>query len=83
MQLVPITEAKAKLNELVREAEAADVVLLRHGRPAAVLVGMHRYEAILEELEDLADRLSVYESAESEPGLRTGIDKVKAELGLV
>ncbi len=81
-QLIPITEAKARLNELVRDAETADVLLLRHGRPAAVLVGMERYEALLEELEDLADRLSVYESSGAEPDLRIGIEKVKAELGL-
>ncbi|HEX4742859.1 MAG TPA: type II toxin-antitoxin system prevent-host-death family antitoxin [Caulobacteraceae bacterium] len=36
---VPITEAKAQLTELVRRAEAGEeVVLTRHGRPAARIV---------------------------------------------
>ena len=36
---VPISEAKARLTDLVRRAEAGeDVVLMRHGRPAARLV---------------------------------------------
>jgi prevent-host-death family protein len=36
---VPISEAKARLTDLVRRAEAGeDIVLMRHGRPAARLV---------------------------------------------
>ncbi|MCH8466940.1 MAG: type II toxin-antitoxin system prevent-host-death family antitoxin [Roseinatronobacter sp.] len=41
MQL-PITDAKARLTDLVREAEAGeDVVLTRHGHTVARLVAMH------------------------------------------
>jgi prevent-host-death family protein len=36
---VPITEAKAQLTDLVRRAEAGEVIVLtRHGRPAARIV---------------------------------------------
>jgi prevent-host-death family protein len=36
---IPISEAKGRLTDLVRRAEAGDeVVLTRHGRPAARLV---------------------------------------------
>ena len=36
---VPISEAKARLTDLVRRAEAGeDVVLMRHGQPAARIV---------------------------------------------
>ncbi len=35
---VPVTEAKARLNTLLRDAESDDVILMRHGRPAGVLV---------------------------------------------
>jgi prevent-host-death family protein len=36
---VPVSEAKAQLTELVRQAEAGDeVVLTRHGHPAVRLV---------------------------------------------
>lgn len=80
--LVTVTEAKARLGELLREAGEEDVVVVRHGHPAAVLVGADRYDALLEELEDLKDRLSVHESARSEPTLRIGFDNMAAELGL-
>ena len=40
---VPIPDAKGRLSELVRRAEAGDdVVLTRHGRPAARLVSVAR-----------------------------------------
>jgi antitoxin StbD len=80
--LVTVTEAKGRLGELIREATEEDVVVVRHGHPAAVLVGAERYDALLEELEDLKDRLSIYESSRSEPTLRVGFDKMAAELGL-
>ena len=55
------------------------MVVLRHGHPAAALVSAERYDALLEELED---RLSVYESAQSEADLRVGFGKMSAELGM-
>jgi antitoxin StbD len=63
-RIVPISEAKNHLSELVREAAERDVMLLRHGRVTAVLVGAERYEALVEDYEDALDRLSVYETAD-------------------
>ncbi|KLI05806.1 type II toxin-antitoxin system Phd/YefM family antitoxin [Mycolicibacterium senegalense] len=76
--LVPISKAKAKLSELVRQAAEEDVVLINHSTPAAVLVSAERYDALLEELEDLRDRLSVHERS----GITISADKLMAELGL-
>ncbi len=75
---IPISEAKGKLAELVRDSDEDDVLLMRHGRPAAVLMSVRRHEALLEEIEDLKDRLSIHERE----GLTMSVDKVKAELGL-
>jgi antitoxin StbD len=81
--LVPVTEAKARLPELVRLAgENRATVLLRHGRPAALLLGVAAYEALLEEIEDLQDRLSVYESREHGVEARMPFEKVLVELGI-
>lgn len=76
--LVPISKAKAKLSELVRQAAEEDVVLMNHATPAAVLISAERYDSILEELEDLRDRLSVHERS----GVTISADKLMAELGL-
>jgi antitoxin StbD len=74
--MVPITEAKTRLSELVRDASDEDVLLLRHGRPAAVLVSAERHEALLDEIEDLRDRLSIYERER----LTVDWEQAKAEL---
>ena len=77
--LVPITEAKARLSEIVRESEDRNVLLMKHGRPAAVVMSASRYEALVERIEDMEDRLSIYERE----GVTIGIDKLASELGLV
>lgn len=60
--MLPVTEAKPKMNELLRRAEAEDIYLARHGRPVAVIIGIDRYEELLDDLEDAKDRLSVHEA---------------------
>jgi prevent-host-death family protein len=77
--LVPISEARARLSRLVREAADRDIVLMNHSRPAAVLISAERYESLLEELEDLRDRLSVHEREH----ISMPLEKLVAELGLV
>lgn len=76
--MIPISKAKAKLSELVRHSEDEDVLLMNHSAPAAVIVGAARYDALLEELEDLKDRLSVTERT----GVTISAGKLRAELGL-
>lgn len=60
---IPVSEAKGKLSEIVRDSDNEDVVLMRHGRPAAVVMSVDRHDAMMEAMEDLRDRLSVYESS--------------------
>lgn len=74
--LVPISEARAHLSRLVRESADDDVVLMNHGRPAAIPA--ERYESLMEELEDLRDRLSVHEREH----VTMPLDKLGAELGV-
>jgi antitoxin StbD len=61
-KLVPLTEAKNRLHEIVRQAADDNVVILRHGRPVAVVISPAALEALLDEVEDLKDRCSVLES---------------------
>jgi prevent-host-death family protein len=62
MKLIPVSDAKAKLTELVRDSGSEDVILLRYGRPAAVLMSTDRFDALMERIEDLEDSLAVAES---------------------
>jgi antitoxin YefM len=52
MTTLPLTEAKARLNELVEEAVATHerVTITRHGRPAAVLISVDDLESLEETL---------------------------------
>jgi prevent-host-death family protein len=76
--LIPISDAKARLAELVRASTDEDVMLIRHGRPVAVLMSADRHEGLLELIEDLRDRLSIHERE----GLTVDWGKARAELGL-
>jgi prevent-host-death family protein len=46
-ELLPLSAAKTRLHEVIRDAEGRDVILLRHGRPVGVLLGYRRYLALL------------------------------------
>ncbi len=52
MTTIPLTEAKAKLNELVEDAVTTSerVIITRHGRPAAVLISVDDLETMEEAL---------------------------------
>lgn len=79
MRLIPVSDAKARLTELVRESGTEDVVLLRYGRPAAVLMSTDRYDALMERLEDLEDSLAI---ADADTADAISVDETRAELGL-
>lgn len=61
--MAPISEAKVHLSALVASLadEEERVVLLRHGRPAAVMLSAEAYNALVEALDDAEDRLSIHE----------------------
>lgn len=59
MKIVPVSRAKATLTELVKDSETEDVILMRYGRPAAVIVSTERFEEMVERLEDLEDALAI------------------------
>ena len=52
MTTIPLTEAKAKLNELVEDAVTTSerITITRHGRPAAVLISVDDLETMEETL---------------------------------
>lgn len=78
-EFVPLHEAKARLTALVKKAESGDdVVLTRHGRPVAVVMSVEQHAALMEQLDELEDRLAVHESDD----VGISAEKLWAELGL-
>jgi antitoxin YefM len=87
-RIVPFTEARARLTELLDEVEAKQehVVITRNGRPAVVVLSTEEYEALEETLEILRDEETLSALRESEQDVKAGrlysLDKVRHELGL-
>ncbi len=87
-RVVPFTEARARLTELLDDVEARHehVVITRKGRPAAVVVSPEEWDAIEETLEILQDDELLAALRESEKDVEAGrlfsLDEVRRELGL-
>jgi len=55
-KILPISEVKTRLTELVTDVNDRDeVIVTRNGKPAAVLVGYDDYQSLKETLEVLSD----------------------------
>lgn len=70
MSTLPLTEVKARLNELIDAAVTTHerVTITRHGKPAAVLISV-------EDLESMEETLYW----QSQPGVRDDIAKAREE----
>jgi PHD/YefM family antitoxin component YafN of YafNO toxin-antitoxin module len=55
VSVIAMSEAKARLSALVSDPYFEDLVLLRHGKAAAVPINPARYEELLEALDELND----------------------------
>ena len=58
-RVVPISEVRANLGALLEEAREHEVYILRHGRPAGVLLSVEAFGALSQRLEDAEDALAV------------------------
>jgi prevent-host-death family protein len=87
-RIVPFTEARGKLSDLLDELERQHehLVITRNGRPAGVLLSPLEYEALQETVEVLQDEATIGALLRSEEDLAAGRlygwDEVKRELGL-
>jgi PHD/YefM family antitoxin component YafN of YafNO toxin-antitoxin module len=73
MSVIAMGEAKARLSSLVADPQFQDVVLLRHGKVAAVLINPGRYEELLEAVDDLNDiGAAAHFREQPEPRLEAG-----------
>jgi antitoxin YefM len=78
MKTIGITEAKAKLNEIIKEVEEHEsYYLTKNGRLAGVILNIDEWESIQETLAVLSDPNLVRQLTESEKtNLDYGLDEV-------
>lgn len=74
MNPTPLTEARNRLSEIVEEVTVtgSELVITRHGRPAAVVMGYEDYESLIETLNILSDAETMKALAEAEDDLAAG-----------
>ncbi len=88
MRTLTVTEVKARLNELVDDAESTheQIMITKHGRPAAVIVAAEDLESLQETVYWLSQpgvRESVAEAeADIEAGNTVSSDELRKRLGL-
>jgi antitoxin YefM len=60
-RFVPLTKAKNKLLEIIREVEKDDatVAVTKNGVPAAVILSMERFEGLLETVDIFSDATTI------------------------
>jgi len=80
MATMAVSEARARLSEVVETARSEAVFLERYGRPAAVLVSVERYEELVEALEDAED-VAAFDAAMAEKGESIPWEQVRVDLG--
>ena len=71
MTPTPLTQARNRLSEIVDEVTStgSELVITRHGKPAAVVMGYEDYESLIETLNILSDSETIKALAEAEDDL--------------
>lgn len=84
-EYIPVTKAKARLLDLVRNIKDSDdnIAITKNGVPEVVLISMNKFLGLLETMEILADEKamkSIRKSIrEADKGLWIDFDEVMAE----
>ena len=75
-----ITDARARLREVIDAAQRQPVLLERHGEVQAVVIGPALYARMVEALED-ADDIRAFDAAMAEERDTIPWEQAKADLG--
>ena len=75
-----ITDARARLREVIDAAQRQPVLLERHGEVQAVVIGPALYARMVEALED-ADDIRAFDAAMAEEGDNIPWEQAKEDLG--
>jgi antitoxin Phd len=80
MTNVSVTDARARLPELITRARTEAVFVERHGKTEAVLVSPEQYERMMDALEE-ADDVRAFDEAMADEGENVPWEQAKADLG--
>lgn len=84
IQTVTVTELRAELSDYLDGLAESPVLVLTHGKPAAVLLEPANYEALLDRielLEDLLDGRRVVAEYAQDPSVAVDAEEVFERLG--
>jgi len=84
IQTVTVTELRAELSDYLDGLAESPVLVLTHGKPAAVLLEPANYEALLDRielLEDLLDGRRVVAEYSQDPSVAIDAEEVFERLG--
>ncbi len=72
-KIVGVKEAHQRLTRLIRAAEGGEqVVIMRDGTPAAVLLGVREYNSLMATLEEMADPGALRALREAQSDVKAG-----------
>ncbi len=77
---ISVSDARARLPEVIEQARDEAVYVTRHGKTQAVIVSPAHYARLLDALEE-RDDIRAFDVALSEEGDDVPWDQVKADLG--
>ena len=80
MSKISVTDARARLPELIATARDEAIFLERRGKLEAVMVSPEQYERMIEALEDAED-VDAFDDAVADEGPNIPWAQVKADLG--
>lgn len=69
--IVPVSEARDRLTELLSDTSDHDVILLKHGRPVGVLMSVERYESMMAKAEEIDDVMASRQPGDYIPFVRS------------
>ena len=80
MKRFSVSQGREKFSETIQSAQSETVVFERYGEDVAVMIGVTRYEQMLDALEELED-IAAFDASLAEEGQSIPWDVVKRDLG--
>lgn len=80
MSTISISDARARLPELIDRARTEAVFVERHGKAEAVIVSPEQFERLMDALEEVEDALA-FDDAMAEEGDNVPWEQAKVDLG--